>query len=70
MYNNDTPLKETVIYVDENFVRVTNSSGSYDYTYVMHEGQRVAQEMGFERGVAREGVSKKSKEIVENPNPL
>ncbi len=36
-------LSETVYYVDENFVRVVNSSGSYDYTYVKHEGQLVAQ---------------------------
>ena len=36
-------VKETAYYVDENFVRVVNSSGSYDYTYVKHEGQLVAQ---------------------------
>ncbi len=36
-------LSETVYYVDENFVRVINSSGTYDYTYVKHEGQLVAQ---------------------------
>ena len=38
-------LSETVYYFDENFVRVVNSSGSYDFTYVIHEGQRVAQEV-------------------------
>jgi len=36
-------VKETAYYVDENFVRVVNLSGSYDYTYVKHEGQLVAQ---------------------------
>lgn len=36
-------LAETVYYVDENYVRVVNSSGSSDYTYVKHEGQLVAQ---------------------------
>ncbi len=36
-------VKDTVYYVDENFVRVVNSSGTYDYTYVKHEGQLVAQ---------------------------
>ena len=36
-------LSETVYYVDENYVRVVNSSGSFDYTYVKHEGQLVAQ---------------------------
>jgi RHS repeat-associated protein len=34
---------ETTIYVSENFVRVVNSSGNFDYTYVFHEGQQVAQ---------------------------
>lgn len=43
VYNNDSSWKETVYYVDENFVRVVNSSGSYDYTYVKHNGQLVAQ---------------------------
>src|SRR3989338_8628834 len=36
-------VKDTVYYVDENFVRVANSSGTYDFTYVKHEGQLVAQ---------------------------
>ncbi len=36
-------VKDTVYYIDENFVRVANSSGSYDFTYVKHEGQLVAQ---------------------------
>jgi len=39
----DSSLIETVYYVDSNFVRVVNSSGSFDYTYVKHEGQLVAQ---------------------------
>ncbi|MDP3698194.1 MAG: RHS repeat-associated core domain-containing protein [Nanoarchaeota archaeon] len=30
-------------YVDENFVRVVNVTGTYDFTYVKHEGQLVAQ---------------------------
>ena len=42
-YNSSGGLVETVIYVDENFVRVINTSGSYDFTYVKHEGQLVGQ---------------------------
>src|SRR3989338_8952728 len=42
-YNSSGTLVETVIYVDENFVRVINTSGSYDFTYVKHEGQLVGQ---------------------------
>jgi len=37
-------LKETVYYLDDNFVRVINSSGTFDFTYVQHEGQLVAQQ--------------------------
>jgi hypothetical protein len=37
-------LKETIYYVEENFVRVVNSSGNFDYTYVYHEGQLIAQQ--------------------------
>lgn len=44
VYFSNGSLQETVVYVDENFVRVTNSSGSFDYTYVKHEGQLVAQQ--------------------------
>ena len=42
-YNSSGTLVETVIYVDENFVRVINNSGSYDFTYIKHEGQLVGQ---------------------------
>lgn len=43
VYNNDSSLKEAVYYVDENFVRVVNISGSYDSTYVKHNGQMIAE---------------------------
>ncbi len=36
-------VKETISYPTKTFVRVENSSGTYDYTYVRHEGQLVAQ---------------------------
>ncbi len=42
-YNSSGSVIETIIYVDENFVRIVNASGSYDFTYVKHEGQLVAQ---------------------------
>jgi RHS repeat-associated protein len=42
-YNSTNSLVERVVYVDENFVRVINTSGTYDFTYVKHEGQLVAQ---------------------------
>jgi len=41
-YNSDGS-NETTIYVSENYVRVLNDSGSFDYTYVYHNGQQVAQ---------------------------
>lgn len=34
---------EKVIYVSPEFVRVKNASGTYNYTYVYHEGSLVAQ---------------------------
>ncbi|MBI5398001.1 hypothetical protein HZB03_00925, partial [Candidatus Woesearchaeota archaeon] len=45
VYNaNDGSLKEKVIYVSKTFVKVVNSSGTFDFTYVYHEGQLVAQQ--------------------------
>jgi len=43
VYNSSGQVSERVYYVDENFVRVVNATGSYDFTYVKHEGQLVAQ---------------------------
>lgn len=43
VYNPTGQLEETVYYINKEFVRVVNSSGSYDYVYVYHEGQLVAQ---------------------------
>ncbi len=43
IYNSSGQVSERVYYVDENFVRVVNFTGSYDFTYVKHEGQLVAQ---------------------------
>ncbi|MBS3097442.1 hypothetical protein J4209_01455 [Candidatus Woesearchaeota archaeon] len=41
--NLDSSWKETVYYVNDEFVRIVNSSGTYDFTYVKHEGQRVGE---------------------------
>ncbi len=43
VYNSSAQVSERVYYVDENYVRVVNATGSYDFTYVKHEGQLVAQ---------------------------
>jgi len=36
-------LQETTVYISRTFVQVINSSGTYNYTYIYHEGQLVAQ---------------------------
>jgi len=36
-------LKDTTYYVSKEFVRTVNSSGTYDFTYVYHEGQLIAE---------------------------
>ncbi|MBR9677376.1 hypothetical protein GOV04_04500 [Candidatus Woesearchaeota archaeon] len=41
----DYVKNETVYYWSKNFVTVSNSSGSFNYTYVYHNGQIVAQEV-------------------------
>ena len=41
-WNNGT-LKEKTIYLSETFVRVTNSSGDFDFVYVWVDGRLVAQ---------------------------
>ncbi len=43
VYNATGGLKETVYYVSDEFVRVVNASGTYDTTYVKHEGQLIAE---------------------------
>ena len=45
-YNSSGSTMETVYYFSEEFVRVVNSSGTFDFTYVYHEGQLVAQNNG------------------------
>ncbi len=41
-YNEDG-TNETVIYISNTFVRIINSSGSYDYTYIYQDGVLVGQ---------------------------
>ena len=42
-YNLSGDWTETVIYVNKNFVRTINESGTFDSTYVYHEGQLIAE---------------------------
>ncbi|MBN1645511.1 hypothetical protein JW868_00560 [Candidatus Woesearchaeota archaeon] len=44
-YDSEEEVDETVIYWSKDFVSVINSSGTYNYTYVYHNGQLVAQEL-------------------------
>ncbi len=44
-YDNTETLTETVVYFDKTNVRVVNSSGTYDTTYVYHEGSLVSEEL-------------------------
>jgi len=43
VYNSAGEVKETIIYFTDTFVRVVNSSGTFDTTYIMHEGQKIAE---------------------------
>lgn len=43
-YNSSGSLVETVYYWSDNFITVVNSSGSYNFTYVYHNGYLVAQQ--------------------------
>ena len=36
-------VKDTTYYVSKDLVRIVNSSGSYDFTYIYHEGQLIAE---------------------------
>ncbi len=44
-YDESETLVETVVYFDKTNVRVINDSGTYDTTYVYHEGSLVAEEL-------------------------
>ena len=39
----NSSANETVYYVNKDFIRIVNDSGTYDVTYVFHEGQLVAE---------------------------
>jgi RHS repeat-associated protein len=43
-YNSSGNLVETVYYWSQNFITVVNVSGSYNFTYVYHNGELVAQQ--------------------------
>ncbi|MBN2053199.1 hypothetical protein JW756_06875, partial [Candidatus Woesearchaeota archaeon] len=42
-YNSSGNLTETVYYWTKNFVTVVNLSGTYNFTYVYHNGELIAQ---------------------------
>jgi len=44
-YNSTGQVTERVIYFTKTFVRVINTSGEFNFTYVYHGGQLVAQEV-------------------------
>ncbi len=44
-YDESETLTETVVYFDKTNIRVINDSGTYDTTYVYHEGSLVAEEL-------------------------
>jgi hypothetical protein len=43
-YNSSGSVVETVYYWSQNFITVVNASGSYNFTYVYHNGDLVAQQ--------------------------
>ena len=43
--NFNNSANETVYYVSKDFIRIVNDSGTYDITYVYHEGQLVAERL-------------------------
>ena len=43
VYDSAGAVKETITYFTADFVRISNSSGTFDTTYIMHEGQKVAE---------------------------
>ncbi len=44
VFHNNGSLRETVYYFEKEYVRVVNSSGSFDFTFVYHEGHLIAQQ--------------------------
>lgn len=43
VYNSSNEVAETTVYISDTFIRVINSSGTYDFAYIKHEGMLVAQ---------------------------
>lgn len=43
VFNTTGGLKETVYYFTQNNVRIVNSSGTFNFKYIYHEGQLIAQ---------------------------
>ncbi|MBN1792139.1 LamG domain-containing protein, partial [Candidatus Woesearchaeota archaeon] len=64
VYNESGSLEETVYYWSKNFVTVVNSSGSYNFTYIYHEGQLIAQQEPDGSKVYTHGDLKGSSSVV------
>jgi hypothetical protein len=64
-YNADGS-NETTYYLSDNFVRVVNSSGNFDYTYVYHEGQQIAQLNPSDKKYFIHGNHEESSSVVTN----
>ena len=42
-YNSSGNVTETVFYIFDEYIEIVNSSGTYGFTYVKHEGQLIAE---------------------------
>jgi RHS repeat-associated protein len=44
-YNGDGRARETTYYISQTFITIINASGRYDFAYIYHNGQLVAQRL-------------------------
>lgn len=65
-YNSSGNLTETVLYISDTYVQVINVSGTYNFTYVHHEGQLVAQVNPDGSKIFIHGDQKGSSTVVTN----
>lgn len=57
VYYPNGSIKERVIYTSQNFVKMINDSGEYNYTYVYHNGQLIGQQMDSPTGSTKYFIS-------------
>jgi len=65
-YNSTGGLAETVYYWSQNFITVVNASGSYNFTYVYHNGELVAQQNPDGSKLFVSGDNKGSTSVITN----